>query len=259
MITRFDHLVIAVPNLDTAIDESRQAGFDVAAGGRHPGLGTHNAIIRFGLDYIELLAIENAEQARAAGPFGAELDAALGHGAGAVGFVLASDGLESESAGLDAIGLAQRGPFDMDRERPDGHRLAWRLVIPGQSPWLKPWPFLIQWETPDTDRLRWDAPGHHTNGARRVVGLELVVDDLEWAAQFYEQGLGLERTAAAGQLLYVLDDFRLMVREPADAAEQANLRTRGPGPQALLLNRDASTADREAAEFTTLGTRFRFT
>ena len=258
MITRFDHLVIAVPDLGAAIEESRQAGFDVAAGGRHPGLGTHNAIIRFGLDYIELLAIEDAGQARAAGPFGADLEAALAHGAGAVGFVLASDGLDSESAGLDAIGLEHRGPFDMDRERPDGHRLAWRLVIPGRSPWLKPWPFLIQWTTPDADRLRWHTPGTHANGARRVVGLEVIVDDLNWAARFYEQGLGLERAGVTGRLVYVLGDFSLIVREPGNAAEQDALHTRGPGPHALVLAREPAPGDHQAGGFTALGTRFLF-
>ena len=47
----------------------------------------------------------------------------------------------------------------MDRVRPDGRRLEWRLVLPGESPWRKPWPYLIDWITPESDLLAWDPPG----------------------------------------------------------------------------------------------------
>ncbi|SRR6266566_4137266 len=67
MITRFDHTVIAVRDLDAAISTYQALGFDVSPGGRHTGLGTSNAIIRFGLDYLELLSVSDrveAEQGR---------------------------------------------------------------------------------------------------------------------------------------------------------------------------------------------------
>ena len=59
MITRFDHLVIAARDLDAASQRFRALGFEVRPGGEHPGQGTRNAIVRFGLDYIELLAIRD--------------------------------------------------------------------------------------------------------------------------------------------------------------------------------------------------------
>ena len=49
MITRFDHAVIAVRDLDEAMRRYQALGFDVRPGGRHVGLGTHNTLIRFGL------------------------------------------------------------------------------------------------------------------------------------------------------------------------------------------------------------------
>ncbi len=61
MISRFDHAVIAVRNLDAAISAYRALGFEVSPGGHHTGLGTYNAIIRFGLDYIELLALPHGK------------------------------------------------------------------------------------------------------------------------------------------------------------------------------------------------------
>ena len=58
MITRFDHLVIAVSDLDRAMDSYRSLGFEVFPGGRHEHRGTHNALIRFGgLDYVELRGV----------------------------------------------------------------------------------------------------------------------------------------------------------------------------------------------------------
>jgi catechol 2,3-dioxygenase-like lactoylglutathione lyase family enzyme len=126
MIARFDHAVIAVRSIPEALEAYASLGFEVAAGGRHPSLGTQNAIVRFGLDYLELLAVEDPVQARARGPCGAELAAYLEQTSGLIGFVLASSDLDEEAAGLKAIGQAAEGPFAMDRERPDGRRLAWR-------------------------------------------------------------------------------------------------------------------------------------
>ena len=67
MITRLDHVVIGVRDLNEAIQAYQQLGFDVRPGGRHTGLGTHNALIRFGLDYIELLAIYDESEVERAG------------------------------------------------------------------------------------------------------------------------------------------------------------------------------------------------
>ena len=55
MPSRFDHLVIAVRDLDAAIARYQHLGFEVTPGGKHTGRGTYNALIRFGLDYIELI------------------------------------------------------------------------------------------------------------------------------------------------------------------------------------------------------------
>lgn len=245
MIVRFDHAVIAVPDLDTAIEVYTALGFEVAAGGRHPSIGTRNAIVRFGLDYLELLAIEDIEQARARGSFGAELAVFLEQSMGLVGFVFASSRLEDEAEGLADIGLAAEGPFAMERERPDGHTLSWRLVIPGSSPWRKPWPFLIEWETPDTDRLRWDPVGSHPNRVTGVSGMELLVDDVDAAATLYEKAFGLSPlgspTKSTG-LSYRIGGFELKLCEPSEPIWTEELERRGPGPFRLQLRSPDLTA-----------------
>ena len=239
MITRFDHAVIAIRDIPAALEAYRALGFDVAAGGRHPSLGTQNAIIRFGLDYIELLAVEDKVQASARGPFGAELADFLDNASGLVGFVLASSDLDEEAAGLRQIDQDGEGPFAMDRERPDGRRLAWRLVVPGGSPWRKPWPFLIEWETPDSERVRWDAPGDHPNGAAGVAGIDLLVADIAAARTLYETAFGLTpATIETTRVSYVLGGFRLTVATPWNDEAARELTELGPGPFRLALRHE---------------------
>src|SRR6184192_140907 len=60
---RFDHAVILVADLARASDAFAKLGFTVSPGGAHTGLGTHNAVIRFGVDYLELLAVRDEQEA----------------------------------------------------------------------------------------------------------------------------------------------------------------------------------------------------
>jgi len=186
MITRLDHVVIGVRDLDDAMLNFEQLGFDVRPGGRHTGLGTHNALIRFGLDYIELLAIYDTSEVTRSGGRGQFMIEYLRDRPGALlGFALASDNLEDEA------GYASDPPFTMQRARPDGHVLSWRLLEPGQHTWRRPWPFLIQWDTPDDQRLAWDVVGQHPNGARGVVGLRVAARDAPAVLDIYHTQLGL--------------------------------------------------------------------
>ena len=237
MITRFDHAVIGVDDIPAAVKAYRQLGFDVAEGGQHPSIGTRNAIIRFGLDYIELLAVEDKQQAYASGSFGGEFADVVEKTNGLVAFVLASSNLDEEAEGLVGINHPAQGPFAMDRVRPDGRTLSWRLVIPGSSPWRKPWPFLIEWETPDNERVNWDFPGTHSNGASGVKGIELVVDDLKCARQIYEDGFAMKPSeVSALTVCYQLGDFSLTLCSPSDGDRRSELDALGPGPFRLELS-----------------------
>ena len=199
MITRFDHLVIAVGDLDVASERFRALGFEVRPGGEHPGQGTHNAIIRFGLDYIELLAVRDEAEALSGRLSGTALVEYLrGREWGMAGYALATDDIEGDAARLKVGGVSVVGTFAMSRQRPDGSTLAWRLLIPGGTPWRRPWPFLIQWETPDSERLRVEQPGTHPNGITGVLGALVTVRDLPSATDLYARGLGLPRYPAAG-------------------------------------------------------------
>ena len=69
MLTRIDHVMICVPNLEQGIEQYR-AGFHMYPGGVHTGKGTHNAIAFNQEDYIELLGIRDQAEHQATSPPG---------------------------------------------------------------------------------------------------------------------------------------------------------------------------------------------
>jgi catechol 2,3-dioxygenase-like lactoylglutathione lyase family enzyme len=185
MITRFDHAVIAVADLDLAIEAYRALGFDVFPGGRHEHRGTHNALIRFGgVDYVELLGVYDPETAVKSGLNGRTLAEFVGdREGGLVGHCYATDDIEAEAERMREAGLEMVGPFEMKRERPDGRALTWRLLVPEDIPWRRRWPFFIEWNDPDEVRLALEGVGDHANGARSVSSVAVAVKDLEEAVR----------------------------------------------------------------------------
>jgi Glyoxalase-like domain len=245
VITRFDHAVIAVRELSAAISQFRRLGFDARPGGRHSGRGTENAIIRFGLDYIELISVYDADEARSSGLGGTALVEYLAqHDGGLVGYCLASERLEEHVEELSRGVPGTVGPLDMQRRRPDDHILRWRLLIPGGNPWLSPYPFFIEWELPDGERLSLETPGQHQLGVTAVEGVTITVpeSDLPAVSDLYERVLGLAAGSTPGE--FGVGQFAVRL-------------TRGPatGPTELLL----AVEDQAAAQalLASQGARYR--
>jgi catechol 2,3-dioxygenase-like lactoylglutathione lyase family enzyme len=191
MLTRFDHAVVAVRDVEAARAIWRGSlGLDAQPGGRHTGRGTENAIVRFGLDYIELISIYDIAEVEArrdpnALALARRIEAGQG---GLLGFALASDDLPADVSRFQQAGLAVTGPAPMERLRPDGRRLRWRLAVPEGGAWGTPLPFFIQWDVADAERLNWEPPGRHAIGARAIVALAVAVDKLSpWVSRYAEQ------------------------------------------------------------------------
>jgi catechol 2,3-dioxygenase-like lactoylglutathione lyase family enzyme len=244
MITRFDHAVIAVRDLEAAIRQYQRLGFEVRPGGKHTGRGTYNAIFRFGLDYLELISIYDRNELSARELSGATLAEFLDRNEGGlVGYALAAQDIEQEAERFRQAGLQAQGPFAMQRLRPDGRELSWRLLVPGGTPWRRPWPFLIQWDAPDEQRLTWEQPGAHPNGASGVAGVRVLVRNLEAAVALYQHQLGLapgERDEAPGlgahRATFQVGSFTIQLLAPAGAGMvQQGLDAQGEGLFELLL------------------------
>ncbi len=191
---RFDHVVIAVRDLKIAIEHYQSLGFAVEAGGRHTGRGTENAIIRFGLDYIELLAVYDQQEAQNSALGGQELLTALGkRDEVLLGFALATDSIEQVAAQFEGSPLFTHAPFAMQRTRPDGTKLSWRLFIPGGTAWRRPWPFFIQWDQSDEQRLQVEQAGKHANGTNAWIEAAIGVKELVDVLDLYQNRIGLTR------------------------------------------------------------------
>jgi hypothetical protein len=194
MTLRFDHAVIAVGDLDAAAEAYRRLGFDVQPGGRHTGKGTRNALIRFPAAYLELLAVEDREEALAAGPSRVDLvrylDETLGRG-GFSTFALRTSGDPGELDELvsrwRAAGVAVSGPNQTERVRPDGSVLRWRTAVPHGSSVRRTWPFVIEW--PEGALPADPSASNHDNGAMRVTHVAVAGEAGDGAVAYAQLGL----------------------------------------------------------------------
>ena len=75
-----DHVLIAVRRLSAAADLYSSLGFKVTPEGRHPGRGTHNRLVVFGTEYLELIAVPR----RSRDAVSSQHDVVLGDARGAV-------------------------------------------------------------------------------------------------------------------------------------------------------------------------------
>jgi catechol 2,3-dioxygenase-like lactoylglutathione lyase family enzyme len=185
VFTAVDHLVIAVPDLSEAVRHYRDdLGFEVGAGGRHPGKGTRNALIALDGCYLELITVTDPFEAERAGR-GELVRFLAGGGSGLVAYALATTDLDAAVDRLLRVGVAVTGPFPMHREGAEGHRVRWRLAVPFGNQYLVWWPFLIQWDDPGRD---WPGAGPvplHPNGVRGLTELLVGTGDVAAARAFF--------------------------------------------------------------------------
>src|SRR5690606_16338938 len=128
MPTGFDHIVIAVNDLDQAVADYTTAGFTVTPGGEHKGGASHNALITFQDGaYFEIIAFKGEAPHRSHWP---EL---LRKGEGLVDYALRTDDLHREAAALRTAGLDVGDPVDGGRFRPDGQRIDWQTLRLGRE------------------------------------------------------------------------------------------------------------------------------
>ena len=157
--TELDHLVVAANNLDEGRAWARETlGVEAAAGGKHEGLATHNALIKLdGKRYLEIIAIDpDAGAANFPRWFGldtAEVREHIMHGPRLVAWVArcvgAPDAIEQLATTQDYAATVVRPASRAD--------FRWRFAFTPDGMRIKggTLPHLIQWdcEVQPCDRL----------------------------------------------------------------------------------------------------------
>ena len=168
MLKGIDHVVIVVADLDRAIASFEALGFTVVRGGRHTGLGTHNALIAFADGaYFELIAFRVPASTH-------RWFAAVSKGGGLTDFCMQTGDLDADAAIFKRAGTAVSEAFAMERERPDGYMLKWVLAV-AEPPSAGAVPFLIRDITPRDERV--PRARVHRNGAAGIRTLTVAVED----------------------------------------------------------------------------------
>ena len=139
-----DHLVYATPDIAGTVEElADRLGVRASAGGRHPGLGTRNALLDLGGGaYLEIIGIDPDAAIPPDGrrPFGVDRIEAPR----LVTWAARAVGIETCARRARTRGYDPGSVRAMSRRRPDGVELHWQLTPPSAGG-VELVPFLIEW------------------------------------------------------------------------------------------------------------------
>jgi len=165
VLTRIDHVMLCVPNLEEGIEAYTRIGFHVYPGGAHTGGATHNAIAFHQEDYLELLTLRDGRPAAALipGSSDARLSEFLARGGGFRYVAVQSDDLAADVAAMRRHGVDVGDAIEGSRRTPAGQELRWKAA--GLRP-RNPLPiFFVQHLTPLDERRRQVARARPISGA----------------------------------------------------------------------------------------------
>src|SRR6266511_918043 len=169
MLTGIDHLVIAVPDLPTAVRDYTDLGFTVVEGGRHP-VGTYNGLIPFSDGaYLELIAFHEPNLTH-------RWWQPLQDGGGLVDFCMQTDDLVADTAAFRNAGVDIADPAPQSRRRPDGYELQWVFSL-ARGAHRGVAPFIIPDMTPRDERIPRET--RHPNGVTGIASATIAVNELE--------------------------------------------------------------------------------
>jgi catechol 2,3-dioxygenase-like lactoylglutathione lyase family enzyme len=229
VLTRLDHLVVLVRDLEGATRDYQDLGFAVTQGGEHADGLTRNALVPFeDGSYLELVAFVDPDDPRD-NVWGWR--SFLSSGGGLIDHCAASDDLRADTRRLEDLGLEVNGPDDGGRRLPDGVEIRWRSARIRQDGRVLP--FLIEDLTPRFSRVPGGSAAVHPNGATGVSRLEIATPDPEGAARSLAALIGTPSEPLR------LGACALLLAAPESDVARRRIDAAGPGPLAVGLTSDA--------------------
>ena len=186
-----DHVLIAVRDLNrTARTFHDNLGFSVTPEGVHPGRGSHNRLVVFGPEYLELIAVRDPSQ----GLFRPNILPFLESREGLFLFAMGTDDVDGRYLDLRRRGVAVNEPVDGTREAVEGTvAYSWRQaeIAPDETPGSQT--FFIQHHQTFSERYLTPSDlTKHANGIMGIHHLALAVRDAKAAAARWQWMFGLE-------------------------------------------------------------------
>ena len=184
-----DHLVFGVPDLAGGIElVERRTGVRARFGGRHPGRGTHNALLSLGgRQYLEIIAID-PEQAEAPGLLFPELKGLSQPKL--IAWAVAVESVADTAERAKAANIETIGPLEGSRAQADGSMLRWKTLRIGGPP-VEGVPFLIEWQKDIAH------PSESSPSGCRLTSFAIEHTDAKQMRRML-QGLGVEATIISG-------------------------------------------------------------
>lgn len=227
---RFDHLIIAVDDLNAAMADYQSLGFTVYYGGRHASGTTHNALISLSDgSYLELIARTGSEPiATSATDFAWFLNG----GERIAGYALCAEDLRSHVDAMREAGLTVAEPKEGQRVREDGFILKWKLTsVDGSIS-----PLLLEDITPRSFRvLPHPDLAHQANGVIGVQSITVIIADLQEGINFYKALLGVPPLVDHTAAHFRIGPSRLVITLPEDDAMRQHLARWGRAPYEVVL------------------------
>jgi hypothetical protein len=212
-IAGIDHVIVGVRDLEHARMGWNRLGFTLSPRGRHIGQGTANYCIMFASDYVELLGIVDAND------FVQRLDAFLARREGlmAAAFAPAAPVQDVHSALLDLqLHPSEPRPLGRQLELPEGTvvpRFSLISLPPDETPGLDS--FVCAHLTPELMRRpEWL---DHPNGACRLKGIHVLVEDTTVLLEPYDRLFGIQQVTTTDAVACVhVGHHRIVFSTPDD-------------------------------------------
>ncbi|MCR9290191.1 MAG: VOC family protein [Bacteroidetes bacterium] len=149
-----DHLVYAVPDLQTAMDDlEKLLGIRPNFGGYHTAKGTKNAVLNLGNGcYLEILAVDE-ENKEISSPRWMGVD--LIDKPRMTRWCLKSNDLEKDSQTLKKYNPEMGEISGGQRKMSDGNLLAWSMIMPLAAPEVDLIPFMVDWRKSAIHPTEW--------------------------------------------------------------------------------------------------------